>query len=138
MSSKAYAIDANVILRHLLGDNEHLSPKAVSILAAVEDGELVVLCDPVTLAEVVWVCKTSYRLHPEEIAEELLGIIALDGFHIPNKSLYVTALRLYGTSVPHFGDACACAHALAECDGRLLSFDKKLSGVEGVLRAEEV
>ena len=38
----------------------------------------------------------------------------------------------------HFGDACACAAAIEDCQGRLLSFDRKLTGVAGVARAEEV
>jgi hypothetical protein len=36
--------------------------------------------------------------------------------------------------VRDFGDACACAAALQRCEGRLVSFDRKLSGVDGISR----
>jgi predicted nucleic-acid-binding protein len=65
-------------------------------------------------------------------------IVNLDGFVITDKDRYIRALDLFATSVPHFGDACACAAALEECEGRVLSFDKKLAGVEGVRRSEEL
>jgi predicted nucleic-acid-binding protein len=63
-------------------------------------------------------------------------IIKAEGFIVPNKDRYIRALKLYSESVSHFGDACACAAALEDCDGRLLSFDRKLSGVDGIRRTE--
>lgn len=138
MSADTYVIDANIILRHLLGDNEELSPKAKAILESVEDGLLTVICEPVTLAEAVWVLKSFYKLSPEQISGELLGIVALERFLLPNKPLYMQALKLYGGPVPHFGDACACAAALEQCDGRMLSFDRRLSRVDGISRDEDL
>ena len=137
MKAETYAIDANVILRHLLGDNEEQSPKARYIFESVEDGRIEVYCDPVNLAEAVWVMMSVYKLPPEAISSELLNLVALENFRMPNKQIYMNALRLFGTNTPHFGDACACAAALEQCDGRLLSFDKKLSGIDGVSRFEE-
>lgn len=42
------------------------------------------------------------------------------------------------SEVAHFGDACACATALLECDGELLSFDQRLSRITGIVRSETV
>lgn len=138
MTTKLYAIDANVILRHLLADHPEQSPKARAIFEAVEDGRMAVLCDPVNLAEVAWVCKSIYKLPAEQVAAELLGLVALDGFHVPGKQLYVRALHIYGNSVPHFGDACVCAAALEECDGRVISFDKGIKNFNGLILSEAV
>lgn len=137
MASDLFAIDANVILRHVLADNEELSPKAKAIFAAVEEGRCSVLCESVTLAEVIWVLGSVYKLAPARISTELSQMVALPGFRMPNKQRYINALQLYATTVPHFGDACACAAAMEECGGRLLSFDQKLSKVEGIERAED-
>jgi len=48
------AIDADVILQHLLDDNEELFAKARDIMHNVEGEKLHVACDPVNLAEIIW------------------------------------------------------------------------------------
>lgn len=136
--SGAYAIDANVIVRYVVGDGEALFAKATAIIEGVEDGKQRVLCDPVTLAEVVFVLQRMYKLDRGDISSALDPILKMDGFWIENKSRYLKALDLFATDVPHFGDACACAAALDACEGRLVSFDKGLSRMEGIQRTEEV
>lgn len=131
------AIDANVILRYILADDKRLFTKAAAILQGVQHAELTVLCDPVQLAEVVWVLSSYYELPNADISGALLPIVQADGFLMGDKPRYVRALQLFGATVKHFGDACACAAALEECEGRLYSFDRKLSAVEGIGRAEE-
>ncbi|MEN6357698.1 MAG: PIN domain-containing protein [Armatimonadota bacterium] len=135
--SKPFAIDANVILRYLLQDNEELTPKADAIIEGVEDGKLQVLCEPVTLSEVVYVLFRFYEQERSVIYKGLEPIVKMDGFLMPDKSRYIHALELFANDIPHFGDACACAAALEQCKGRLLSFDRKLSSVNGVSRFEE-
>lgn len=137
--SKLHAIDANVLIRYLTRDDEDLWKKADAIIAAMDDGLVELLCNPVTLAEVVFVLGSkTFGLSREEVYRLLDPLVRSRGFRIPNKHLYMRALELYGTSVPHFGDACACALALTECEGRLISFDRKLSGIAGVERVEEL
>lgn len=137
-SSDLFVIDANVILRYLLQDSDKLSPKADAIIEGIEDGRLRVLCEPVTLAEVVYVLLRIYQQEPSRIYEGLEPIVKQDGFLMPNKSRYIRALELFAGDVPHFGDACACAAAMESCEGRLLSFDKKLSNLEGIHRLEDI
>jgi predicted nucleic-acid-binding protein len=133
-----YSIDANVIVRFLMGDDPKLSPKASGILKGVETGKTVVTCDPVNLAEVVWVLNSFYGLSNKQIADGLEPIIGAPGFLMPDKDRYITALKLFSEATPHFGDACACAAALQECEGRLYSFDIKLSKVKGIERRESL
>ena len=132
------AIDANVILRYLLGDDEEFAEKSAGILQAVERGEAAVVCDSVALAEVVWVLSSYYGLPSREISEGLSPLLKADRFLVACKGRYIRALELFAESVKHFGDACACAAALEECEGRLYSFDRKLSSVPGIHRTEEV
>ncbi len=131
-----WTIDANVILRYLLRDDEELAAQARAIWHGVASGKLVAVCDPVTLAEVVFVMSSVYKLPNSEISEALIPLVQMDGVVVLGKERYVRALRLFGESVRHFGDACACAAALADSDGRLYSFDRKLSSVPGLERAE--
>ena len=130
------AIDANVMLRYLSRDDEKLFAKSRAIIEAVEDGEALVECDPVTLAEVVFVLQSFYGRPREEVAAILLPLVSLPGFVMRNKDRYLHAVRLFGDCVTHFGDACACACAMEDCAGRLYSFDRKLSKVAGVERQE--
>lgn len=135
-TARPFVIDANVIVRYLVQDEPNLTPKAVAIMEALQDGKIIAVCDPVILAEVVWVLSSVYGLAPARIAEGLEPILQASHFDIPNRGRYLAALKLYATSVPHFGDACACAAALEKCEGRVLSFDRDLSRVKEIRRTE--
>ena len=134
--TEIYSIDANVVIRFLTGDHPALSRKAAEIMRALDSGETTVACDPVNLAEMVWVLRSVYRLANEHIYGLLQPIVVLRGFLVPDKERYLLALRLFAEGMKSFGDACACAAALQDCDGRLYSFDAKLSSVPGISRSE--
>jgi predicted nucleic acid-binding protein len=138
MSSAAtrWVLDANVLLRYLLRDDERLAGKARRAFQAVEDGQIEAVLEPVTLAEAVFVMGSVYQVPRGEISEALLSLLQADGVVMAQKARYLAALRLFGGPLAHFGDACACAAALEECEGRLLSFDRKLSAVPGIQRRE--
>ena len=133
---RRFAVDANVIIRYLMRDDETLFRQASAIMEALEDERIALECDPVLLGEVIWVLSSYYKLAKADISDKLQTLLKASGFLIPNKDRYLRALELYAGPVPHFGDACACAAALEECEGRLLSFDRELSAVEGIRRTE--
>jgi predicted nucleic acid-binding protein len=134
----AYAVDANVLLRFVLGDHDELSAKSQAVFAAAEAGEVTLACDPVNLAEAIWVLSSHYKASREHIAEALLPLVKMAGLQMPDKGRYVRALELYGQGVLGFGDACACATAEATSEGRLVSFDRALSRAPGIARVEVV
>lgn len=136
--NRAYSIDSNIILRYLLKDNPDLYSKAADILKRVHTGEIIVYCDPVNLAEIVYVLSSFYKQPNELIWRNLEPILANRSFVVRNKDLYLKALRLFGKSLKHFGDACACATALQECDGRLLSFDTGIPKGHGIKRQDHI
>ena len=131
-----WVADANVILRYLLRDQEQLAEKARGLFAAVEDGRVALVLDPVTLAEVVFVMTSVYQAPNVQISDGLVSLLQTDGVVMSDKDRYVRALQLFAGPARHFGDACACAAALEECEGRLFSFDRKLSAVAGIDRAD--
>lgn len=135
-ADRTFAIDANVILRYLIADNPELFAKAEPILDRVAQGALTVSLDPVILAEVVFVLTRHYGRSRAEVFEALDPIVKSDHVLMPNKPRYIRALEIYRSAQAHFGDACACAAALEDCSGRLLSFDRKLSSLEGINRTE--
>ena len=135
-NARPYALDANVILRFILRDHEELSTKAQEIMQAASDGQIVVHCDPVIIAEVVYVLSSRYGAPRERIVESLASVLKPESTVMPNKQRYLRALRIFAETNAHFGDACACAAALEDCEGRLFSFDRELSEVEGIGRSE--
>ena len=135
--SPSWTVDANIILRYILRDDEKLAAKARGIWQAVAEARIVAVWDPVTLAEVVFVLSSVYGLPNDEISAALIPMLQTEGVVIANPERYLHALRLFGSTVEHFGDACACATALEQCDGRMYSFDRKLSSAPGIIRAEE-
>lgn len=138
ITGKPFAIDTNVIVRYLVRDDEALYAKAAATFEAMDRREVTLLCDPIILGEVVWVLLSVYKVTRERIAQDLESLLAGDGLVMQNKARYAQALRLFAGPIPHFGDACACAAAIEDCEGKLLSFDRKLSGVNGVSRMESV
>lgn len=131
--SDLYCIDANVILRFLLGDNEELGPAAEAVILAVERGDLSVWCDSVILAEVVWVLSSFYKVERAKITECLLPLIQMKHFLMAEKDRMIRALKLFSGPVPHFGDACLCAVARDVSEGRIISFDRKLKNAPGIV-----
>jgi predicted nucleic-acid-binding protein len=138
ITGKPFAIDTNVIVRYLVRDDETLYAKAAATFEAMDKGEVTLFCDPIILGEVVWVLLSVYKVSRERIAQDLESLLAADGLVMQDKARYAQALRLFAGPIPHFGDACACAAAMEECDGNLQSFDRKLSRVDGVTRLESV
>ncbi len=133
-----YAVDANVVLRFVLGDPPELFAKAEAVFLAVQAGDVSLRCDPVNLAEVVWVLASHYQVTCADIARALIPLVSASGFVLPHKDRYLRALALYGQGTLRFGDACACAAAELDTGGRLVSFDRALPRVPGVERVEAV
>jgi predicted nucleic acid-binding protein len=127
-----WTVDANVILRYLLKDQPELAARAREIWRSVEEGGTVAVCDAVTVAEAVFVMASVYKLPRSAISEALVALLQPEGVVMAEKERYLRALRLFGETVRHFGDACACATALEASEGRLYSFDRELSEVEGI------
>ena len=89
-------IDANVILRYLLRDNDEMSQRAKTI---IEAGAFTL---PEIIAEVVYVLKGVYSVPRDEIADTLIQFLGLVGME--NKEVVVTALFLYGKQNLDFVD----------------------------------
>lgn len=135
-SVESYALDANIILRFILHDHEEFWAKAREIMQAASEGLIVVRCDPVIVSEVVFVLSSNYRTPRKRIAASLELVLKPESTVLPNKQRYLHALRIYAETNAHFGDACACAAALEDCEGQLFSFDRELSKIEGIHRSE--
>ena len=110
-------VDANVILRYLLGDHEEMAEEVRSVILA--GAETV----PAVLAEVVYVLDGVYGVPRAEIAAALLDL--LDDVLVEPAGEMRTAVRTYGKTSLDFVD-CMLVAACAESGRRVLTFDRKL------------
>ena len=112
-------IDANVILRFLIGDNEEMLSIAKN---EIESGEAYTL--PSVLAEVVYVLHGHYEVERSVIRDTLTHL--LDQVSVEHPEVIISALNYYADRNIDFVDGTRVARArlLGE---KVLSFDKRLN-----------
>ena len=113
-------VDANIILRYLLGDHPDMSPKAKEIILSGAQMTAEVL------AEVVYVLKGVYNVGRQEIADTI-GAFLLE-ISVPHKAAIAYACKLYGETKLDFVDCILAGYHFSE-SMEILTFDKKLSKV---------
>ncbi|MDO5338446.1 MAG: PIN domain-containing protein [Eubacteriales bacterium] len=111
-------IDANVILRYLLGDHPQMSEEAKKV---IEGGAFTL---PEVLAEVVYVLNGVYKVECTEIAKTLIDF--LDEISIENQETVCEALSLFSETSLDFVDCILIARHRILGD-EVVSFDKKLN-----------
>ncbi len=116
-------VDANVILRYLMDDDEQLAEKAAAIL---ESAQVHVPFE--ILAEVVYVMQGVYKVSRQEIAEALARLVAYPNITTNNTPVLDEALRLYSKMGLDFVDTLLCAYSRVE-GAQIDTFDKKLNKI---------
>ncbi|MDE8734420.1 PIN domain-containing protein [Eubacteriales bacterium DFI.9.88] len=111
-------IDANIILRYLLGDHPQMSAEAKKI---IEKGAFTL---SEVIAEVVYVLKGVYQVEREEIGSTLKEL--LDEIDVENQEVVCEALRIYAETSLDFVDCILIARNRLLHDN-VITFDKKLN-----------
>ena len=89
-------IDANVILRYFTQDPPDLAEAARKTFSAAQEGLVVLVLAPITVAEVVWVLESFYGYSKSQISETITQFLRSDGLEVFDRELMVQALGLYG------------------------------------------
>jgi predicted nucleic-acid-binding protein len=119
----AIAIDTNIIVRYLTGDDKSQSPAATELFRAAQAGRLSLIVPTSVIQETVYVLETAYNLDAAAIAPKLISLLAIPNVATPDSRWLVEALQFYRSKNADFGDALLCAYALFEgCD--VATFDK--------------
>jgi len=121
---KSILVDANVILRYLLGDDKEFFEKSEEIFNKALSGEVEIYIKEVVIAEVVYVLEKFYNIDRQEIAEVLKNLLLLRGIKTENKVYVLRAFDIYADKKLDFVDCILCA--MSE-DYEILTFDKKLN-----------
>jgi predicted nucleic acid-binding protein len=129
-------VDANVILRYLVGEPEHLAERAASLFRRAERDEITLVAESITIAEVVWTLSSFYKRLPGEIAPVIRGLLLLEGVDAPERPALLAALCHYEIDRVSFGDALLAARMEAGGSDRVYSFDRHFDRLPGIRRIE--
>jgi len=89
-------VDANVILRFFVRDNEEQFLRAKAFIQRLELGKENVLMTEIVFAEVVWVLNKVYEVPRQEIADTFSKVIGYQGIRtMLEKEIFRESLRLY-------------------------------------------
>jgi predicted nucleic-acid-binding protein len=113
-------IDANIVLRYLLGDDEELSEKAKQIIDhSVVEVPIEVLC------EVVFVLSGVYRVARQDIGIEVRGFFEKTNCVLPHREAVLKGLDLFAAKNLDFVDCILAGYNYIE-DAAVHTFDKQL------------
>lgn len=120
-----HVVDANVILRYLLGDHPEYFEKANAFMSQLKVGEAHAYIPEGVLIECVYVLLKVYRVPRDEIADKLVALLSYKGVRSDNRTLLIKSLQVFNEQNVDIVDA--IVHVTAEERGwQLLSFDKDL------------
>jgi len=114
-------IDANIVLRYLLKDEEKSFLKASQV---IESNDEVRLTNEI-IAEIVYVLEKVYSVPKIEIVDVLSAFIDLNNIDIDDKQLILEALKLYEKHNLDFVDSILLSYNKIR-KYKVITFDKKL------------
>ena len=129
--SKRKLIDTNLIVRHLVQDNEKQASVAGKLFDACDRGQVTIVVLPAVLAECVFVLESFYQHERTAIASALSRLISSPGVEIVDAAIHLDALDRYGRMKVHFVDCQIAATAVAE-DVPVASFDQDFRKFTGI------
>ena len=117
-------IDANVILRFFLADDEEKFLKAKEFFRKLEFGEDEALLTEIVFAEVIWVLHKVYNIPREEICSKYLKLLNYKGLKtVFDKEIFTESLNLYSSHSVDIQDIFLAVLAKFK-DSSIISFDK--------------
>ncbi|NPA12224.1 MAG: type II toxin-antitoxin system VapC family toxin [Epsilonproteobacteria bacterium] len=110
-------VDANIILRFLLRDNEDMFLISKEVLK-----QNVIISNEV-LAEVVYVLEKTYAIKRDTVFDRLYNLVNFENIKNYDKKFVLKAFEIYNNTKLDFVDCLLCAYS--EMD-EVKTFDKKL------------
>lgn len=131
-------LDANIILRYLLQDDEPKAQRCLELLEKAERREIILHTTDLVIAETVWVLESpsTYNLAKDRIRDLLLPIILLPGLRLTDKKLYRRIFDLYVNQDIDFIDAYNVAHLEKWGLEQIYSYDLDFDRIAGISRLE--
>jgi predicted nucleic-acid-binding protein len=119
-------IDTNVLVRHLVADNEEQTNQVERLFAASKSGREPVYVSCLVLCETAWVLRSVYGQSRADIAFHLGRVLDADIFTIEEEDCVRVALRLCQTGKGSFADHLIGQLNLARGCRVTVTFDREL------------
>jgi predicted nucleic-acid-binding protein len=132
-------IDANLILRFLLGDNEVQSPIAYKTIQAIERGDVRAETTATVIFEAIHVMTSVYKMDRAIVADRMSRLLQISGLAVEHRAALTEALGLWlSRKRLSFPDAFHLVLTSMTKHKRIVSFDRGLDGcLAGVTRVEQ-
>ena len=124
------ALDTNVIVRYLVGDNVEHTEAARTLVDGMTPGNPGFICREVTV-EVAWVLERSYRFPRAQVAEALIHLTASDTLIVENSDDVARAAHRYRQGGAGFSDLMILTAAQRVGATPLYTFDHGLARMPG-------
>jgi predicted nucleic acid-binding protein len=121
-------VDANVILRYLLRDDEELFKKSFTLLENAKIGKETIVITEGVLTECVYVLLKVYKVDKIVIAEKLSELFSYKGISNSDREDLIAALTIFGQTQLSIVDSILCAKAVNH-NMTLVTFDEELNAV---------
>lgn len=132
-SHKKVVIDTNLLVRYLTEDDPQKAKAVEVLLSRAGRGELKILIPSVVIAELVWVLESSYQMETKEISELVEAVLNTPGIEVTEKSVLISAIRLYREKGMDFVDAWITEFAKDKRIKMIYTFDRRhFKDIDGI------
>ena len=129
------ALDTNVLVRYLVGDDAEQAEAAQSLLEGLTSERPGFICREVAI-EVVWVLERAYGFTRVRIADVLIELIATDSLAVEAADDVARAALSYRQGGVGFSDLMVLSAAERAGATPLHTFDRGLARMEGAVLVE--
>ena len=125
-------VDANVLVRHLVGDPPAMAARATAYLGSATE----LLVADLVVAETVCVLESFYEVSRQTIAMSMRSLLALDSVVVVDAPRLHRSIEIYEHDRLDFAEAYLVASAESSGVGAVASFDRSIDRVGMVERIE--
>lgn len=129
----SYLLDANVIIRYFVGDDPK---KAQAFEELLKAGREDLFVTSTTVAEIVWVLSSFYKLSKKSVIEKIEGLLNLDSVEVENQNVVSRSLEMWKNYNIDFIDAYTIAFSEDRGFDGVYSYDRGLDKVGHFSRRE--
>ncbi len=124
------AVDTNVIVRYLVGDDPDQAEAARALLDRFTP-EVPAFIGREVVMEVAWVLERSYRFPRSRVAQALMDLTASDTLVVESSDHVAAAAHLYRRGAVGFSDLMVLSAAERAGALPLYTFDRRLARMQG-------